>query len=95
MWARQRSPFVRMSVYPGRYRITCAVREVTEEVVVKKRILTLLVVMAFVVLMAAPVALAHGGADDGHDEQIWLKTGLVAGGVVVFGGGAFFALKRR
>lgn len=61
----------------------------------KKRILTLLVVVAFAVFLAAPAALAHGGADDGHDEQAWLKISLVAGGLVVFGGGAFVALKRR
>jgi hypothetical protein len=54
-----------------------------------------LVVVAFAVFLAAPAALAHGGADDGHDEQAWLKISLVAGGLVVFGGGAFVALKRR
>lgn len=61
----------------------------------RKRVLTLLVVVAFAVLTAAPAALAHGGADDGHDEQIGLKIALVAGGIVVFGGGAFIALRRR
>ena len=61
----------------------------------RERVLTLLVVVAFVVFLAAPAALAHGEVDDGHDEQAWLKIALVSGGIVVFGGGAFAVLKRR
>ena len=61
----------------------------------RKSVLTLLVVVAFAVFLVAPAALAHGKVDDGHDEQAWLKIALVSGGIVVFGGGAFFALKRH
>ena len=61
----------------------------------RKRVLTLVMVVALAVFLSAPAALAHGGVDDGHDEQAWLKIALVSGGLVVFGSGAFVALKRR
>ncbi len=62
----------------------------------RKKVFTLLVVLAFAMSLAfSQVVLAHGGVDDGHEERAWLKPALAVGGLVVFGGGAFVALKRR
>lgn len=62
----------------------------------RKRALTMLVVLAFAVsLVVAPAALAHGAVDDGHEGPGWVSPALVLGGLVIFGGGAFVVLKRR
>ncbi|CAN5840977.1 hypothetical protein BH23ACT11_BH23ACT11_13280 [soil metagenome] len=49
-------------------------------------------------LLFPSVALAHGGnetwAEEWSDHGV-VSTALVIGGVIVFGGGAFLALRRR
>ena len=47
-------------------------------------------------LMFASVVLAHGGETHGAEAGTpWLNIVLVAGGLIAFGGGAYFALKPR
>ena len=60
-----------------------------------KKPLSLIAVLVFVLTLAfASVALAHEGA---HEEAglPWLNIGLVAGGLIVVGAGAYFAVKQR
>lgn len=65
----------------------------------KKKLLTLLVVLALALSLAFPsVALAHGGNESLAEE--WSEHGLsssalVVGGLVVFGGAAFVVIRRR
>lgn len=65
----------------------------------RKSVLMLFVSMLFAVCLLFPsVALAHGGNETWAEE--WAEhgvfsTALVIGGIVVFGGGAFVALRWR
>ena len=43
-------------------------------------------------LLFASVALAHGGVDDGHSEQLFGIDWFVLGGVALFG--VLYAVKR-
>ena len=59
-----------------------------------KKSLSLLATLMFVLTLAfASVAIAHEGA---HEEAglPWLNIGLVDGGLIVVGGGAYFAVKQ-
>jgi hypothetical protein len=57
----------------------------------------LIATMVFILtLMFASVALAHGG--EAHAVEAgtpWLNIALVAGGLIAFGGGAYYAVRAR
>ena len=65
----------------------------------RKRVLMLLIFTLLAVCLLFPsVALAHGGNETWAEE--WAEhgvfsTALVIGGIIVFGGGAFAALRWR